>query len=467
MTRSLAIQRAQDVLDSGALAATLARRVRYASESEEPQGAPVLRAYLEEEMAPSLAALGFTSQLHDNPVAAGLPLLVAERIEAPGLPTVLMYAHGDVVRGQAAQWREGLAPWDLHIEGERWYGRGTADNKGQHTVNLAALEQVIAARGGQLGFNLKLLVETGEEKGSPGLREFCEQQREALKADLFLASDGPRVQAARPTLFLGSRGALNFELRLNCRERAYHSGNWGGLLANPGIVLANAVASLVGPRGRILVDALRPREVPEPVRRALADIQVGGDADDPAVDADWGEPGLTPAERVIGWNSIEILAMVAGNPAQPVGAIPGSARVFCQMRFVVGTAVEDIVPALRAHLDAHGFQAVEIHTGASGAATRLDPEDPWVRWALESIQRSTGKRPALLPNLGGSLPNDIFANTLGLPTLWVPHSYPACAQHAPNEHLLAPVAREGLALMAGLFWDLGETGAAVRAARAA
>jgi hypothetical protein len=82
------------------------------------------------------------------------------------------------------------------------------------------------------------------------------------------------------------------------------------------------------------------------------------------------------------------------------------------------------------------------------------------------MERSTGKRPALLPNLGGSLPNDIFANTLGLPTLWVPHSYPACAQHAPNEHLLAPVAREGLAIMAGLFWDLGESGETVRAERA-
>lgn len=466
MNRQQALQRAQAVLDSGALAATLARRVRYASESEEPHAAPVLRAYLEEEMTPSLSALGFACQLHENPVAVGLPLLVAQRIESADLPTVLMYAHGDVVRGQVSQWREGLAPWDLRIEGERWYGRGTADNKGQHTVNLAALEQVIAARAGRLGFNVKLLVETGEEAGSPGLAEFCAGQRELLRAELFLASDGPRLHAERPTLFLGSRGLINFELHLRCRERAYHSGNWGGLLANPAIRLAHAVASLVGPRGRLLVDALRPREVPASVREALADIAVGGGEDDPAIDMDWGEPGLTPAERVIGWNSLEILAMVAGNPAQPVGAIPPAARMFCQLRFVVGTEVDAIVPALRAHLDAKGFADVQIQPGASGAATRLDPHDPWVRWALASMDRSTGKRPALLPNLGGSLPNDIFANTLGLPTLWVPHSYPACAQHAPNEHLLAPVAREGLAIMAGLFWDLGESGASVRAERA-
>ena len=72
------------------------------------------------------------------------------------------------------------------------------------------------------------------------------------------------------------------------------------------------------------------------------------------------------------------------------------------------------------------------------------------------MTRSTGQAPVILPNLGGTLPNDVFADILGLPTLWVPHSYPACAQHAPNEHLLAPVVREGLQLMAGLFWDLGE-----------
>ena len=92
-------------------------------------------------------------------------------------------------------------------------------------------------------------------------------------------------------------------------------------------------------------------------------------------------------------------------------------------------------------------------------ATRLDPDNAWVRFALASIERSTGRTPALLPNLGGSLPNDVFADILGLPTVWVPHSYPGCSQHAPDEHLLAPVAREALQLMSGLFWDLGEPGA--------
>ena len=89
-------------------------------------------------------------------------------------------------------------------------------------------------------------------------------------------------------------------------------------------------------------------------------------------------------------------------------------------------------------------------------ATRLSPDDPWAQWTAQSLEITTGIRPIILPNTGGSLPNDVFAEVIGVPTVWVPHSYGACSQHAPDEHLLAPVARQALSIMAGLFWDLGE-----------
>jgi acetylornithine deacetylase/succinyl-diaminopimelate desuccinylase-like protein len=345
-------------------------------------------------------------------------------------------------------------------DGERLYGRGTADNKGQHSINLAALEAVLQARGagsgGRLGFNLKLLVETGEETGSPGLAAFCAAQREALAADVFMASDGPRVARGRPTLFMGSRGVANFTLTLQCREGAHHSGNWGGLLRNPGTVMASAVASLVDGHGVIRVPALRPPPIADSVREALAGLRFGGDPDDPVVDEGWGEPGLTPAERVIAWNTLEVLALEAGNPRAPVNAIPPRAVAHLHLRFVVGTEVGGLRHAVQQHLAAHGFSDIVVSEPEVMAATRLDPRDPWVDFVAASVQRSTGHAPVRLPNLGGSLPNEVFADILGLPTVWLPHSYAACNQHAPNEHLLAPVAREALGLMAGLWWDLGE-----------
>ncbi len=179
---------------------------------------------------------------------------------------------------------------------------------------------------------------------------------------------------------------------------------------------------------------------------------------------DWGEPGLTPAERVYGWSSFEVLAFVTGNPQRPVNAIPPRASAHCQLRYVVGIDPQDIVPALRRHLEREGFGTVSVTPAREGffPATRLDPEHPWVRWAERSIERTCGARPAILPNLGGSLPNDVFSETLGLPTVWVPHSYAGCSQHAPDEHLLADVARDALRIMAGLFWDLGEPEASSR-----
>jgi acetylornithine deacetylase/succinyl-diaminopimelate desuccinylase-like protein len=459
MSRQQAIDQTLARFDDGRFQQTLARRVAFRTESQDAASGPILRSYLDDEIAPQLEALGFTCRVVDNPIAGKSPFLLAERIEPGAAFTLLTYGHGDVVRGYDAQWRDGLKPWEIVVEGNRWYGRGTADNKGQHTINLTALEQVLAVRGGQLGYNVKIILEMGEEDGSPGLNEVCAANRELLAADLFIASDGPRVSASRATMFLGSRGVFNFDLHLKLRDGGHHSGNWGGLLRNPGIRLAHAIASLVDAKGRILVPGLLPKELPESVRAALKDIAVGGDVNDPEVDPDWGEPGLSAAERVLGWNSFEVLAFTTGNPAMPVHAIPSEARAHCHMRYVVGSDHTHFLEHIRAHLDAHGFDDVELRkTDVRMAATRLDPDDAWVRWGLVSIERSTGRRPALLPNLGGSLPNEVFSETLGLPTLWVPHSYPACSQHAPNEHILADVTRESLHIMAGLFWDLAEEG---------
>ena len=465
--RAEAVARALAAYDDGTFLALLRRRVARPTVSQGAADLAALRAYLADEMAPSLAALGFSSTLHPNARPGFGPFLVAERHEGENLPTVLVYGHGDTVAGQDAAWRPGLAPFAVTVEGDRLYGRGTADNKGQHTIDLLALACVLEARGGRLGFNAKVLIEMGEEPGSPGLDAFCAAHRTDLAADLLIASDGPRLAADRPTLFLGSRGAFNIELTVAPRDRAHHSGNWGGLLRNPATVLSAAIASLVDARGRILVEALRPPPIPASVRAALADLAVGGGPDDPAIDAGWGEPGLTAAERVFGWNSLEVLALLSGTPEAPQNAIPPWARATVQLRFVVGTDAAGVVPALRRHFAALGIDGVTVEPspGEVLGATRLDPEDPWVGWALGSMAATAGRTPALLPNLGGSLPNDVFADTLGLPTLWVPHSHGACNQHAPDEHLLGSVAREGLALMAGLFFDLGEQGAAVKARR--
>ncbi len=458
MTRDDVIRRAEEPLKSGAFFATLARRVAYPTESQNEARATEIRKFLSEEMTPALASLGFDTRILENPVMPRCPFLVGRRVEKASFPTVLIYGHGDVLWGMEEKWAPGLSPWRLMARGDRWYGRGTADNKGQFSINLAALTALLEARG-KLGFNVIVLIETGEEMGSPGLREVCEREKGLLAADVLIASDGPRVNPDRVTLYGGSRGVFNFDLVVKLRDGAHHSGNWGGLLANPCVILANAIAALIDARGRILTNELKPDTIPEPVRTAIRKLKIPKTTD-PAIDPWWGEPGLTPEEKVYGWNTLEILAISCGDPKNPVHAIPPEAWARCHMRYVKGTDPKIFLDAIRRHLRERGFDTVEVRPVRDSlfAATRMDPDDPWITWALESLARTTGQSPDFLPNLGGSIPNEAFSEILGLPTLWIPHSYAGCSQHAPNEHLLTPIIREGLRVMAGLFWDLAENG---------
>lgn len=454
--REQAIINVERVFDSGGFQKTLARRVAIPTESQNPERAPELSRYLDDELRGAFEQMGFDCRIMTHPLARG-PFLFAQRLEDSSRPTVLGYGHGDVIRGLDSEWLEGLSPWTLTPRDDKWYGRGIADNKGQHSVNLQAFKAVLDERG-SLGFNAKYLIETGEEVASPGLRELCEENRDLFAADLLIASDGPRLSAERPTLFLGARGCLNFDLSIHARQGGNHSGNWGGLISNPGIQLAHAIASIVSETGQIRIPDWVPERLPDSVRRALEGCEVSGGVEGPMVEAEWGEPGLTPAERVFGWSSFEVLAFKTGNPDTPVNAIPPRAWARCQLRFVVGVDADNILPALRRHLDRHGFRMVDISLaeGTLFQPSRTDPDDPWVAWTANSLTRTTGKAPAVLPNLGGSLPNDIFTNVLGLRTIWVPHSYPGCSQHAPNEHLPPALLREALKIMTGLYWDLGQ-----------
>lgn len=456
MSRDRAIGLAMDELASGRLLALLKRRISYRTESRDPERKGALEDYLREDLSLSLERQGFTCEVMRHPDATG-PFLIAERREDPSLPTVLMYGHGDVVGGLKGQWDCDGSPWQLVERDGRLFGRGIVDNKGQHTINLAALQAVALARG-KLGFNVVCLIEMGEEVGSPGLREFCRDNVARLRADALIASDGPRVSEARPTIYLGARGARTFYLSVKARDGTHHSGNWGGLLSDPAIQLVHALGTISSPTGQILIPQWVPERLSESVRAALAGCEVDGGPDGPEIDPNWGERGLTPAEQVYGWCSFDILSLGAGNPSAPMSAVPDAAEACCQLRYVVDIDEELILPTLRRHLDRHGFSMVRIREKLDGRfpATRLDTGDAWVRWAARSLEGTTGKKPAILPNVGGSLPNDIMAELTGGRTIWIPHSYPGACNHGANENMPVSVLNEGLRIMTGLFWDLGE-----------
>ncbi len=463
-TRAGAVRRAETYVDTSEFETDLARRVAIRTESQkfpDPAALAECHRYLAAEMTPAFEAMGFTCRIYDNPISGQGPVLLATRIEDPRLPTVLGYGHGDVVRGMEEQWTKGKGPWVTARDGDILYGRGTADNKGQHTINMAALRCVMQERGGKLGFNAKFMIETGEEAGSKGLKELVRANKADFAADVCIASDGPRVRQDRPTLALGCRGAMNFDLVCDLREGGHHSGNWGGLIANPGFLLVHALASIVGPKGELLVEALKAPPMSKAVKDVLSDVEIDPGADGPTVDEWWGEPDLRPAERVYAANTFNILAFTTGTPGRPVNAIPPNAVANCQLRFVAGTDPETILPALEAHLAKHGHDHVKvvpppaINDGTFGAS-RIEPDHPWAMFVRGSVQRSSNRPPAVIPSSGGSICNDVFTDELGMPAIWVPHSYASCSQHWPDEHILMPLMRSAAGLMAGIYWDIGE-----------
>ncbi len=460
--RTTAVEAATAMADSQ-FPELLAQLVAIPTESQDPARAPDLRRYLTDALGPLYAAAGFEVTVHDG------PFLIARRVEDADLPTVLTYGHGDVVPGMAGRWAEGREPFALTPVGERLYGRGTADNKGQHLLNLLALQAAMKARGGRLGFNVTALIEMGEETGSLGLADFCAARRDTLAADVLIASDGPRAAPDLPTLVLGTRGVMNFALTVELRQRAHHSGNWGGIVADAGVLMAHAIAAISSPTGRIEVPEWRPAKVPQPVLDAFRDCPFDpGDAPD-RPEPGWGEPGLTDWQKLGAWPSFVVRAIDLGTPAAPVNAVQPRATAYCGLRLTPDIDAAAVLPALRAHLDRHGLSSVRIVADKADPmfpATRQLPGDPWPAFVAASIARTLGRPPQVLPNAAGSLPNDVFTDLLGLPTVWIPHSYTACGQHAPDEHLLLPVVREGLALMAGLWWDLGGSGLPDRAAKA-
>ncbi len=456
-SRDGAIQRALSFFDTGSFRDRLAALVAIPSTSQDHAHAPDVERYLTGAIQPWLIRMGFTVAIHPNPAEGFGPILTAERIEDPAFPTVLTYGHGDTVRGLEDQWTPGLDPWTLTDRDDRWYGRGTADNKGQHAINLSALEAVLAERDGKLGCNIKLVLETSEERGSTGLREFVAANRENLAADVLIASDGPRVMPEVPTIATGTRGTYHFDLVVDLRAGGVHSGHWGGLTTDPAIVLVSALATIMDRNGKILVRDWLPRNgVPAAVRAVLAGCPVGGGGEAATIDPNWGEPGLTSAEKIYGWNSFIVLAMISGRPDSPVNAVAPNARAHCQIRYTVDTDPAGFGDAVRAHLDAEGFSNVQVeNAGIRMPASRTDPANPWVAWTVASIETSLGKRVQVIPNSSGGLPGDVFVDHLGTPLVWVPHSYNGCKQHGPDEHFLHAPAREGIAAFAGIWWDLG------------
>jgi acetylornithine deacetylase/succinyl-diaminopimelate desuccinylase-like protein len=405
-------------------------------------------------IAGDLRAIGLEPRIVPT---AGWPMVLGERHDAPGKPTVLLYGHYDVQPPDPLEeWVS--PPFEPTIRDGRIFARGVGDNKGQHFAQILALEATIACRGA-LPCNVKVLLEGEEEIGSPRMAEFAREHRAELAADLVITSDGPVDESGQSRIVFGVRGVLSFALKARGANRDLHSGNWGGVAPNPLWTLVHLLGTMRNDRGEVTIEGFYDNVQPltDLERRALAALPLDLEGVKASLDlAELDQPlerGFF--ERLSAWPTFTINGLHGGygGPGSKT-VLPHEAVAKCDIRLVEAQTADEIFAKVEAHVRAHAPGVAVVRQGSmEPSKTPLD--SPYAGPIRRGIVAAQGAEPLLVPALGGSLPDYVFTKLLGIPAFNVPYANADEANHAPNENLEVERFYAGIKTGVGMVAELG------------
>lgn len=368
---------------------------------------------------------------------AGLPVVYGERKAADDAPTVLIYGHYDVQPPEP--YEEWISPpFEPEIRDGRIYARGAGDNKGQFVAHILALK-LLDDLGLMPKLNVKFLLEGEEESSSPNLPPFIEQHRDLLKADLLYAADGPMHPTDRPVVFFGLRGNLKMELIAVGANRDLHSGNFGGPVPNPAWTLVQLLATMRSPEGRVLIEGFYDNVVPptDYERELIARMPFDADAvkRDLGIDEFDGPPELSYYEKVMFQPTLTITGFNTGYTGTGAkSVIPSRAVLKLESRTVPNQTADEIYAKIERHVKQHA-PGVSIRKLAGTYPSRTSPELPVSRAIVAAVGEAWGVEPVVTPAIGGSSPNYLFTNVLGIPAIWATYAPADENNHAPNENI--------------------------------
>lgn len=411
------------------------------------QGSEDARSFIEARVK----AMGFQNgQRLSPPDGSGQPALYAERLDAPGKPTILVYAHYDVQPADPLdKWH---SPPFAPVEREgRLYGRGISDDKGPMMIALDALAAFVAVDG-QLPINVKLLIEGEEETGSPSLPAILETHRDLLDADAVLSADGARWRPDLVALNVGSRGNTGFEIRVQTAAQDLHSGRYGGIVANPLHVLSTLIASLHDAQGRVAAAGFHDgiSDPTEAERREIAAIPFDDHAFFDAIKAQpEGEAGYSTLERLWLRPTLAVNGMWGGYTGTgSKTVIPNEAFAKLTMRLVQGQDPQAAKQAVIDHLKARlpDCATLEIYgERGQGSAYSVPPDHPLLQAAAGALEQTSGQVPIKV-RIGASLPlTGMVHHVLGLDTVMFSFALSDENFHAPNEFFRLSSIADGLA----------------------
>ncbi len=355
-----------------------------------------------------------------------------------GERTLLIYDHYDV------QPPEPLDAWispafEPTIRDGKIYARGVADNKGNLMLRIQAIEAWLATQG-ELPLRINFLIEGEEEIGSVHLDEVCHQYGDLLKADGCLWETGGRNALEQPTVMCGAKGICYVELVVRGASHDLHSSN-APMVPNPAWRLVWVLSTLKGPDDRVLIPGFYDRVRP-PSEADLKALETIPNDEEELLD-DFGIPtflnDMRGMDRLKAWlfnPTCTICGLESGYTGQGSKTVlPSQARAKIDFRLVPDMDPDEIVRLLRAHLDRHGFEDIEILEFGHERAARSDLNAPVVKAMQQALRETYGQEPVVFPTMAGTGPMYPVCEEIGTPvTSGCGTGYQGTLVHAPNEN---------------------------------
>ena len=378
----------------------------------------------------------------------GNPMVFAQKNVNPEAPTILIYAHYDVMPAEPLElWKS--APFEPEVRDGHIWARGADDDKGQSFIQVKAFEYLV--KNNLLTHNVKFIFEGEEEIGSPSLEAFCKDHRELLKADIILVSDTSMLGANLPSLTTGLRGLAYWEIEVTGPNRDLHSGHFGGAVANPINVLCQMMSRVVDADGRITVPGFYDdvEEVPQAERDMIAHIPFDEEKYKAAIGVRelFGEKGYSTLERNSCRPSFDICGIWGGYTGEGSKTVlPSKAYAKVSCRLVPHQDHHKISQLFADYIQSIAPATVQVKvTPMHGGQGYVCPISlPAYQAAEKGFEKAFGKKP-LAVRRGGSIPIiSTFEQVLGIKTVLMGFGLESNAIHSPNENIPLDIIRKGI-----------------------
>ncbi len=392
----------------------------------------------------------------------GNPLVYAEWLGAPGKPTILFYGHYDVQPPDPLdEWKS--PPFEPEVRGDNIYARGACDDKGQVYIQIKAVEALLKTTG-KLPVNVKFLLEGEEETGGEHIEAYVKSKPPRLAADAAVVCDTEMFAPELPTICVGLRGLVYYELIVQGADHDLHSGVYGGAAPNPMQAMAEIICALKDRDGHILIPGFYDRVTPPSAKEREAWSRLPLDEKE-YTEKEMGarelvgEPGVPLLERVWARPTLEVHGIRGGFTGEGAKTvIPARAVAKISTRLVGDQDLAESIAQTRAAVQAACPRGVtaELKLLSAGAPSLTNPDNRFIHAAAQALEETFGS-PTVYIRSGGSIPIvGVFDRYLGIPSVMMGFGLPDDNLHAPNEKFHLPNFYRGIQTVARYLEILGK-----------